>query len=659
MKKLQDSLGSIVSAIIKARNAETATNLPHIPAELEPLAARLGKTDFTLVVSGEVNRGKSTFINAIIGQDVLPTFDRETTSQVFKIRNSPEESCHLVLDDGSRIAIQKDELKKYGTELVIPENGDKLKGKQLLYIEVSVPIANLPAGVTIVDTPGIGSTYKQHTIVAKSFMQEADAIIYLCSAKHPIVKVDVDFIKSTILPLPTYPNVLFVMAKADLADSTEALQQMLKREAEQLEENFADCPTIHKKVIPVNSLALSKSNRYEDSDISSYLRDRSNYDEVNKAIHQLIEKQHYCWLVATFNCAAKYYKRVNQYLEKQISAYDLNETARKQQLDELGTQIARFEEELGSKRQAEIGQKIEAIISALEADIKNEFKPNKADKSELIKKYQARIDAIKSDISTELFNEEAQSILCDLADDSAKSWERLCSDAQKEIQSAVRQYSLKCQIELDKTYDVNQEEETDLAISVDVTWKERIRAMRSESMDAGFGVGLGVAAANGIAAVGVKAGLASVAAMGGKVAAILWGPVGAGAVLLYGVYYGIKKAKEKAFLKAKSELQVEVKNYLDSYYDALVEKTKRNGTRTSILEDYTKSLRSSAVDAMSAVYIQTRKELENARKQIIDSANPANRIKLVNQQTLFNKFAIELKKISSEIKLLNTEAERA
>lgn len=230
-------LRQIVKKMVDVRKAESAGNLPSLPEELEPLSNCLGKSDFTLVVSGEVNRGKSTFINAIIGQDILPTFDKETTSQVFKIKNAKEKSFSVVLEDGTQLPIQENELNTYGTELANSEDVKKLNGKRILFIEVHVPIANLPKDVTIVDTPGIGSTFKSHTEIAKSFMQEADAVIYICSSKHPIVKVDIDFIKSTILPLKTSPNVLFVMAKADLADSEDALVDMVSRAEKQLSEN--------------------------------------------------------------------------------------------------------------------------------------------------------------------------------------------------------------------------------------------------------------------------------------------------------------------------------------------------------------------------------------------------------------------------------------
>ncbi len=150
-----------------------------------------------------------------------------------------------------------------------------------------------------------------------------------------MVKVDIDFITKSIVPLPTSPNVLFVMSKADQADSEEALHTLVTRAQDQLISNFKDYASIGKVVIPVDSLSLRDSNYAESAEEKNALRYVSNFDEVNKAVIRLIERQKFCWLVATFNSTAKYYKLVNAYLDKQIKEYDLNEENREAKLASL------------------------------------------------------------------------------------------------------------------------------------------------------------------------------------------------------------------------------------------------------------------------------------------------------------------------------------
>lgn len=356
------SLSEIVEKVVSLRNGKTSDNLPLMPEELSILSTNLHKSEFTLVVSGEVNRGKSTFINAIIGKSVLPTFDKETTSQVFKVINSEDEAYTIVYENGDRQPINKDDLLEFGTQ--IGKSSDLSIGRRIAFIEVKTHVENLPSGVTIVDTPGIGSTFKEHSEIAREFMRQADAVIYLCSSKHPIIKVDIDFIKDTILPLPAVPNVLFVMAKADMADSIGSLNELIQRSETQLKEIFPDNPSIGKKVIPVDSLSLIDSNNATTTEVSSHLRQTSNYETVKESIIELIDRQNFFWLVTTYNCVVKYYKRISQYLTKQISDYDLNSQNRKNKLDSITNSISTLERDLGLSKQREVLEKNNNILSS-------------------------------------------------------------------------------------------------------------------------------------------------------------------------------------------------------------------------------------------------------------------------------------------------------
>jgi len=642
-------LRTIVTRIVDARKPETANNLPVLPAELEILANNLGKSDFTLVVSGEVNRGKSTFINAIIGQDILPTYDKETTSQVFKIKNSAEEHFYVVLEDGEKFSIQKNELIKYGTELEASEKYRTFKGRRILYIEVNTPITNLPSNVTIVDTPGIGSTFKSHTEIAKSFIHEADAIIYICSSKHPIVKVDIDFIKSSILPNSTSPNVLFVMTKSDLADSEEALASLIARSESQLNENFTDFCNIGKKIIPVDSLALLESQKDTDTAVSKTLRSSSNYDTVNDAVNQLIERQKFFWVVSTFNCAARYYNMVNQFLEKQISDYDLNESSRKERLDSINQRLNRFESEMGENRQREVMAQIIQILTSLRCDLKTELA---SDQSTLIKKFYDKVDNLPIGISSESINLEAHKMFTEIADDAASIWDKLSGEATSRIQQALNVYHKACLVEIEEEYHIQPEKTEELTIDLSVTMSERVDAMRGKYFTALFGTTVG------FFAIGALSTVSSTAAV--IASSLATGPVGlvvGGAAIVYGLFYGNKKAKEKAFIKAKGEIKTHLKAILNDIYQKLTKISLMQGKLESMLQSFEKSVQEGALNAMSDIYNKTLSELKAAKTEISNSSNQQNRVKIVNQQTLFKEIAIDLKRLTPDIKALDTALE--
>ncbi|MEK9136644.1 MAG: dynamin family protein, partial [Bacteroidota bacterium] len=70
----------------------------------------LRNPEVDVVVCGEVKRGKSTFINALLGKELLPTGVRETTSQVFRVSHAVKESFALVFEDGHREPITAQQL---------------------------------------------------------------------------------------------------------------------------------------------------------------------------------------------------------------------------------------------------------------------------------------------------------------------------------------------------------------------------------------------------------------------------------------------------------------------------------------------------------------------------------------------------------------------
>lgn len=643
-EKLKQTSGMLIDVLQKMINSQkVGGNLPQLPVELPLLFENLKKPGFTIVVSGEVNRGKSTLINAIIGRDILPTFDKETTSQVFKIKNSENESFRVVYENGDVKTINQSELIEYGTQVDKYESNNS-DSKRISYIEVCVPIVNLPKGVTIVDTPGIGSTFKQHTEIAKMFMQQADAIIYLCSAKHPIVKVDIDFIKNVILPIKTNPSVMFVMSKADQADNEDALANLISRAKKQLQENFAENKTIGKEIIPIDSISLRDSNNETERDVKEVLRLASNYEEVNRAINTLMDKQKFVWLLSAYNCAAQYYKKVNAFLEKQISDYNLNEVERKAKLEDVTKRIEEFESEYGLKPQRKILETINNILSTMRESLKDMFASSG---SPLLKKYNEKVERIASRASEEELNEIAQELSEQICEEAVEEWEKIIGLAIGRIDAELRKYSDKCEMQVDLEFPSNTMD-TNVDVDMDLTLKDRIQSMRSEFFNGGFIVFGSQLVLNGLASAGVSAAasaLTGIAALSGPAGWL----VGGGFALAYGLFYGNRKAKEKAVKKAKGQIKDSLSEILSNIYKNMTKTSLEDGKYESWMEMMGAVVRNNSEETITTIYANAKKELEISRKGLLEAANPTERTKVVNQQTLWNTYALSLKKLKSEM----------
>ena len=122
---------------------------------VERLKTKLRENRFHLMVLGQFKRGKSTFINSIIGDTLLPTSVIPLTSIVTLLKYGERESIEVIFEDGSQKTIERKYLHQYVTERGNPSNRMGLR-----HVEISFPSAYLKDGVSIIDTPGVGSTFE-------------------------------------------------------------------------------------------------------------------------------------------------------------------------------------------------------------------------------------------------------------------------------------------------------------------------------------------------------------------------------------------------------------------------------------------------------------------------------------------------------------------
>lgn len=155
------------------------------------LIEKLRLKQFNLLVLGEFKRGKSTLINALLGQNVMPTGVLPLTSVVTIVSYGATAQLTLMRNDGKREIATIDMIGDYVTEERNPHN---VKG--IASVEIELPSDFLKAtGVRIVDTPGIGSVHDHNTEATVSFLPNADAALFLFSADQPASRQEFDFLK--------------------------------------------------------------------------------------------------------------------------------------------------------------------------------------------------------------------------------------------------------------------------------------------------------------------------------------------------------------------------------------------------------------------------------------------------------------------------------
>jgi GTPase SAR1 family protein len=161
-----------------------------VEKSLKALEMKLLENRFHLVVLGQFKRGKSTFINCMLGDSVLPTSVIPLTSIVTVLKYGEKEAVEVLFENGSRRVTPRGELAGYVTERGNPGNGKGVK-----QVEISFPSQYLKEGVSIIDTPGVGSTFENNTEMTYNYLPNVDAALFLLAVDPPISQSEVAFLK--------------------------------------------------------------------------------------------------------------------------------------------------------------------------------------------------------------------------------------------------------------------------------------------------------------------------------------------------------------------------------------------------------------------------------------------------------------------------------
>ena len=189
------------------------TGAPHLAAEARALSDRVRDGLFYVACVGQFKRGKSTLLNALVGEPVLPVGVVPVTAVVTVVRHGERRAGRVRFAAGGWQGIATSDLAQYVTEEHNPENS-----KGVAAVEVLVPGALLASGMCLVDTPGIGSVFVGNTEATRAFVPHVDAALVVLGADPPISADELALVTEIA---KRCEEVLFVLNKADKLKDTE------------------------------------------------------------------------------------------------------------------------------------------------------------------------------------------------------------------------------------------------------------------------------------------------------------------------------------------------------------------------------------------------------------------------------------------------------
>ena len=199
-----------LSAIAKLASDVGMTTLA---AELtDQRIPKLREERFNLVVVGEFNHGKSTFVNALLGQAVLPAGITPTTATINHITwgDTPAATAHM--EDGSTKEIELDLGPHALVDWVTIEGKDAAHVK---FVDVRWPAPILRDRVTLVDTPGVNDINEQRAEITYGYIPRADAVLFLLDGAQVLKASERAFLEQRILRR-SRDKIFFVIGKVDL-----------------------------------------------------------------------------------------------------------------------------------------------------------------------------------------------------------------------------------------------------------------------------------------------------------------------------------------------------------------------------------------------------------------------------------------------------------
>lgn len=201
--------------------SEIGPEFLHHAGRLNDLGRRLCEGRFHLAVLGQFKRGKSTLLNALTGDPVLPVGVVPLTAAPTFIRFGETPAITVIYQDGR----PADEFTGTATADrcafladFVTERGNPQNRRGVAEVQVDLPAPILSGGVVLIDTPGIGSTYRHNTTATLNFLQQCDAALFLVSADPPITEVELAFLRQVRKKIP---RLFFVLNKIDYLDDRE------------------------------------------------------------------------------------------------------------------------------------------------------------------------------------------------------------------------------------------------------------------------------------------------------------------------------------------------------------------------------------------------------------------------------------------------------
>lgn len=600
IKQLKEQLLKVLSKMRGFGAKYPKLNIPEPSPEFKLSESLLKNGEFNVAVCGKVKNGKSSLVNALIGRDLLPTCNDVATARVFKISNADTDSFFVVYANGDKKQISEAELKTYGSQAVIDADGEQSAAQSISYIQVNTKLDFLPEGVSLLDTPGIGSTYPQHTAITKQSMQRADAAIFVLNPT-PMEASEIEFLKEVAT---STPGILFVTTKVDLHNQ-QSIADAIDRNKKQIKEAVGKELIFGLIMESMSSEILKSAAQCTDKDDADFQLQISGFAAVKESLSKVIFMTLGVYRTAqAYNNAVAYYQTVLKALNNRKQIIEESHASYTELLSKYDKANAEFTQKMGETQRKAAISKIEQILKIMESDFNEIFSSKGAIyihfSSEIQNLSEAEIAGYSETLGENILSQ------------TQEAWDNLTKLVQNKCAEVLYNFNEECKVAIprDIKVAVNPDDVADPSIS-DVQLRDKVGKMRTEMF-----MGTAITGGLGTLLYGASYFFPALVTPAAPILAPVMVVLGVGAVL-WGVISGNSKAKAEKLEKNKSQLMRFLQDTLSSCRKQLVETSIVDDKYQSLYQGFILAVRQQANDSIKSIYDQYKTELDAMKETVL------------------------------------------
>ncbi|MUG98102.1 dynamin family protein [Scytonema sp. UIC 10036] len=208
----RQSIFTLTIALKQLHDFSQKLNLITLVAPISNALSRLENNSFAIAVVGEFNRGKSTFINALLGQEILPSDILATTATISRITYSPHPKAKVCFKDGRKQEIDIHKLIDFVTKLTAESEVTAATIEEAI---VYYPIPFCQNNIEIIDTPGLNDDTATMSAQTYEVLHQCNAAIMVISAQSPFGISEGEFLTRNLLA-NGITQIIFVVNQIDL-----------------------------------------------------------------------------------------------------------------------------------------------------------------------------------------------------------------------------------------------------------------------------------------------------------------------------------------------------------------------------------------------------------------------------------------------------------